>query len=171
MDWFKNTKRASFEFPELERKLANNRHMVKTEGEKLSRKSSEILHHKDVTDKIADIKLRNKVRTILVIGECGNEAPVVVSLLQLNSKARPTFVKDLGCAVIALKESCYDMIYIVVRTEMGVKNGPCFFSMNEGTHVSNYGHVVKKELIEMRPWLNGSEIFVIRGHKTKDRQI
>jgi len=165
MTWFKSSsKKGSFQFPELEKKLAASRQLAKRESKKLSLKSEEILYRKEVTSRMSSIRLRNKPRTILVIGEQGDDAPVVIGLLKANTNARPSFTDSLDCAVEALKRHHYDMVYIVTRIRNGSHSvGPCFFSMTDKNYVSGYGHLVEKEIVAIGEWVNGAEIIVVCG--------
>jgi hypothetical protein len=165
MTWFKSSsKKGSFQFPELEKKLADSRQIAKRESQKLSQKSEEILYRKEVTNKMSFIRLRNKTRKILVIGDQADDAPVVIGLLKANTNASPSFTYSLDCAVDALKSHHYDMVYIVTRIRNGGQlSGPCFFSMEEENYVRGYGHLVEKEMAEITEWVNGAEIIVVCG--------
>ena len=165
MEWFKSSKK-TFEFPELERKLAYNRYKSKTESDKLRRKSSAILRRQEIMDKISIIRQRNKRRTILIVSKFGNDVSLVTELLQANSNALPTFVNDLSCAVNALKESPYDMVYLVVKT-LDEAVLPCFFSMQEKDSCHD-NHEVEEKLTIISPYLFGAEVIVVCDFETKE---
>lgn len=151
-------------YEELERLRQEQKEALRS----FSDQQDEFVQVDELRQRIAWITRRNKERSILVIPFVKEDNPLVQILLQSNSNATASFVRNITEGISRLRHERFDMIYLVIDfAKEG--HGPCFLSAStsEDYELRQENQELMKYAEEIRDFAGDAEIVLVCGTAQK----